>query len=198
MTHKILMISTIANIAFAAAAEGAGGGVEIATEATEASAPAPTVERQRQNGFTRPLEGTKTGLVWDVADAISKEKGRPALRDEVMSKYKELVPDASNGTISTQYSRWSGFHGVQDVLRKMRADEKAAADKAKDAEKAAADKAKADAAEAKAKAAEEKKAAAEEKKAAAAKAKQAKADEKAAKAKADAEAAAAAAAATQG
>lgn len=159
-------------------------------EAAAAAAPeaekAPKVERQKQNGFTRPLPGSKTGKVWDVADKISAEKKRPALRDEVIEAYKKEVPDARDGTVSTQYSRWCGFHGVQDVLRKMRAEQKAADEKAKADEKAAKEKEKAD------------------KKAAAEAAKKAKAEQKAkekaekdaaAKAKADADAAAAAAAA---
>jgi hypothetical protein len=143
---------------------------------TEAPAPAAPVARVKQNGFTRPIAGTKTGLVWDIADEISAKEKRPALRDEVMAEYKTRVADASNGTISTQYSRWCGFHGVQDVLRKMRAEEKA--------------KAEAEKAEAKAKADAEKKAAKEKKEAE----KKAKAEAKA-KAKAEKEAAAAAAAA---
>lgn len=155
---------------------------ENQTPEAEAPAKAPKVERVKQNGFTRPLPGTKTGLVWDIADRISAEKKRPALRDEVIEAYKAEQADARNGTVSTQYSRWCGFNGVQDVLRKMRAEEKAAAEKVKADEKAAKAKEKAD-----------KKAAADKAKAdkaAAAKAKK----EAAAKAKADKEAAAAAAA----
>lgn len=137
-------------------------------EATEAATDQPAVVRQKQNGFTRPIEGTKTGMVWDIADEISAKEGRPALRAEVIEAYTKRVPDARTGTISTQYSRWCGFHNVQDILKKMRADEKAAAKKIKDEEKAA--KAAA-AAEKKKKAAEKAaKAAAEKKKKAAEKA----------------------------
>ena len=149
------------------------------------AAPAP-VERQRQNGFTRPLAGTKTGMVWDIADAISAKQGSPAMRDEVFEAYKAAVPDASDGTSSTEYSRWCGFHGVSDVLRKQRADAKAEAQKAKDAEKAAKAEERAKAKEAKE---AEKKAKAEERaKAKAAKEAEAKAKaEEAAKAAADAD-----------
>lgn len=168
------------------------------TEATEtpAAAPAPvTVQRVRQNGFTRPIAGTKTGLVWDVADELSAKLGRPAKRDEVIEEYKKRVPDAMPGTMSTQYSRWCGFHKVSEVLKSMRAAEKAndakaaeEAKAAKEAEKAAAKKAKEEAAAAKK---AEKEAAAKAKAEAAAKAK---ADaEAAAKAKAEEAAAAAAA-----
>lgn len=162
------------------------------TEATEtpAAAPAPvTVQRVRQNGFTRPIAGTKTGLVWDVADELSAKLGRPAKRDEVIEEYKKRVPDAMPGTMSTQYSRWCGFHKVSEVLKSMRAAEKAndakaaeEAKAAKEAEKAAKEAEKAAAKKAKEEAAAAKKA----EKEAAAKAKA----EAAAKAKADAEAAA--------
>lgn len=114
-----------------------------ATE-TETPASAPKVERVKQNGFTRPLPGSKTGLVWDVADRLSAEHKRPALRDEVIAEYKKEVPDARVGTVSTQYSRWCGFHGVQDVLRKMRAEEKNAAEAEKAKAKAAKEAAKAE------------------------------------------------------
>ena len=165
------------------------------TETTTTEAPAPaTVQRVRQNGFTRPIEGTKTGLIWDIADEISARERRPAKRDEVFTEYQKRVPDAMNGTMSTQYSRWCGFHMVADALRKMRADEKAAAGQADAAE--AAKKAEAAAAAKAQKEAEKQKKAADaaakkaEKAAAAAK-KAEEAAAAAAKAKADAAAAAA-------
>lgn len=182
MKHRFLMNSFMPMIAFAAADKGSAGAGEA-----PAAPPAPTpVERQRQNGFTRPLAGTKTGMVWDIADAISAEQGSPAMRDQVFEAYKKAVPDASDGTISTQYSRWCGFHGVSDVLRKQRAEAKAKAQAEKDAEKAKKAQERADAKAAKE---AEKKAKAEERaKAKAAKEAEAKAKaEKAAKAAADAE-----------
>lgn len=186
------MTSALAGMCFAPADEGTAG----AAAPTPEPAPAPaTVQRVRQNGFTRPIEGTKTGLIWDIADEISAREKRPAKRDEVFTEYQKRVPDAMQGTMSTQYSRWCGFHKVSDALRKMRADEKAALnttateEAAKKAEAAAAKKAEAEAAKkAKADAAAAKKA---EKAAAAAK-KAEEAAAAAAKAKADAEAAAAA------
>lgn len=148
-----------------------------------APAPAP-VQRERQNGFTRPLSGTMTGMVWDIADEISAEKKRPALRDEVWKEYQVRQLGANSATLSTQYSRWCGFHNVQEALRKLRAEqkqaelaannaeasakeaEKKAAAEAKAAEKAAKEQAKADKAAAAAKAKADKAAAAEAAKAA--------------------------------
>lgn len=123
-------------------------------------------ERERKNGQTRPLAGTLTGTVWEIADAITTaQKKAPATREQVSVKYKEKVgADASDGTINTQYSRWVAFNGHQDALKEQRAkvreanakakaDEKNAAAKAKADEKAAKEKAKADADKAKADAA---------------------------------------------
>lgn len=115
------------------------------------------IQRDTQNGFTRPIAGTKTGKVWDIADEISKEKGRPAFRDEVFKKYLEEVPEASKGTCGTQYSRWCGFHQVAPVLKQLRAEEKTKTLEAKKAKRAEADaKAKEKADAKKAKAAEKK------------------------------------------
>jgi len=198
---RLFLTSTLASLALAGvcfAPSDETGSAPVAppappappTEApTEAPAAPVTVQRVRQSGFTRPIAGTKTGLVWDVADELSAKLGRPAKRDEVIEEYKRRVPDAMPGTMSTQYSRWCGFHKVAEVLKKLRADEKtqestasAEAKAAKEAEKAAKEAEKAAAKTAKEEAAAAKKA----EKEAAAKAKA----EAAAKAKADAEAAA--------
>lgn len=189
---RLFMTSALASlaasgIAFSAPTEGAPAAPAI----PPAPPAAPVVSRERQNGFTRPLPGTKTGLVWDVADELSEKLGRPAKRDEVIEEYKKREPNAMPGTMSTQYSRWCGFHNVAEILKKLRADEKAAAQaanaeakekaeaekaekaRAKEAEKAERERVKAEKAEAAAKAKEEKaaaKAKAKEEKAAADKA----------------------------
>jgi hypothetical protein len=63
-----------------------------------------------QRGVTQPKEGTKTRRVWDIADALSKEKGAPVAIAELQPvAAKEGLNDA---TIRTQYARWKGFHGV--------------------------------------------------------------------------------------
>lgn len=189
---RLFLTSTLASLALAGvcfAPSDETGAAPVAPPAPPAPpaepAPAPvTVQRVRQNGFTRPIAGTKTGLVWDVADELSAKLARPAKRDEVIEAYKARVPDAMPGTMSTQYSRWCGFHKVAEVLKKLRADEKAAESSAAAEQKAAK--------EAEKKAKEEAKAAAKAEKEAAAATKKA---EKEAAAKAKAEEAAAAAAA---
>lgn len=110
------------------------------------AAPAPAkVARESSNGITRPGEGTLTREIWDVADAISAEAQRPALRDEVFAKIREKHPDISKGTLATQYVRWGTFYGVTKEIRaSARAERKEAAAKVA-ADAAAAAKAQADA-----------------------------------------------------
>lgn len=65
---------------------------------------------ESQNGISKPASGTKTGRVWEIADAISAKLQRPALREEVM---KACEGEGINrGTIATQYARWTQFYGV--------------------------------------------------------------------------------------
>lgn len=111
----------------------------------------PKEERIRKNGATRPKAGSKTVVVWEIADKISAQKGRPALRNEVFDEYTKKVPTGSLGMAGTQYSRWCAFNGAGPALKKFRADEKAKAEKAEAEAKAA----KAAKAEAKAKPAKE-------------------------------------------
>lgn len=101
----------------------------------------PKIERERKNGATRPKPGSKTVVVWEIADAISAKMKRPALRNEVFDEYTKKVPTGSIGMAGTQYSRWCAFTGAGPALKKFRAEEKAKAEKA-DAEAKAAKAAK--------------------------------------------------------
>lgn len=113
------------------------------TAAAAAPAAEPKAERPKlveQNGVTQPSEGTKTRRVWDIANELSGQLGRAALRDEVMEKAE--AEGMNRGTIATQYGKWCTFYGVSVESRKaVRADnrEQTAAEKkaAKDAAKAA-------------------------------------------------------------
>lgn len=149
---------------------------------TDAAPTAQTINKQ--NGIKRPDAGTTTGRLWDIADRISFELGKPAPRKSVVDEYMATVPNANQATANTQYARWVTYHGASDALRALRTTETAERRAAK--EKAAADAkgGKAEEKEAKLKAAADAKAKKEEE----AKAKaQAIADEKAAKAKLKAE-----------
>jgi hypothetical protein len=69
------------------------------------------VERITQNDVTRPKDGSVTGKVWDIADAISKKKGEPATRAEVMEQAEK--DGINEATVATQFQRWRTFFGVE-------------------------------------------------------------------------------------
>lgn len=108
----------------------------------------PKVERIRQNGQTRPQPGSKTGLVWDIADAISAKLKRPALRNEVFDELEKQAKEPSYAMAGTQYSRWCAFYGVAKELSKFKSEQRkerdAAAKKEKADKKAASEQARKD------------------------------------------------------
>lgn len=140
--------------------------------AAEAVADKPKIERIRQNGVTRPAEGTMTGAIWQAADNLSAHFKRPVLMAELV---ENLGEDYNRSTVATQYNLWCNFNGVTAAQRK------AIRDEGKAEEKAAVEAAKA---EAKAVKEAERSAKAAEKAAAKEAAKAAKAAEAAAKAEA--------------
>jgi hypothetical protein len=88
--------------------------------ATESAAPAtPAADqkpaREKMNGVTRPSPGTATGNVWAIADRISSEKGRPALRAEVTAAGAEAGINPS--TVTTQFGQWRRFYGLKKEER---------------------------------------------------------------------------------
>lgn len=192
-------------IAFAAEAGDGGGAPAAAAPVTE------TKTVIKQNGIKRPDAGSVTGKLWDIADALSEQLGKPAPRADVVKQYLTDVPNANQATANTQYARWVTFHGVSGILREQRAAETKARRDEAEAKKAAEKEAAAEAKKAELAAAEaaktEKAQKAEEAKAAKEAEKTRKAEEKAAakaekdrlaaeaKATKDAEAAAAKAAA---
>lgn len=52
----------------------------------------------------RPGPGTLTGRVWEIADEITREKGRRAERHEVIARY--VVENGNRNTAGTQYQYW--------------------------------------------------------------------------------------------
>lgn len=87
------------------------GRKQAATEQEKQEAsPKPPVAKDIQNGVTRPKEGTQTGRVWEIADAISAEKGEPAPRKDVLAQFMEEGGNPSTG--ATQYGRWRKYHGL--------------------------------------------------------------------------------------
>ena len=52
----------------------------------------------------RPQPGTLTGRVWELADEITREKGRRAERREVIERY--VAENGNRNTAGTQYQHW--------------------------------------------------------------------------------------------
>ena len=79
---------------------------------TKAKAKAkPAVERDVQNGITRPKAGTSSARVWEVADMVSKKVKKPAKRKDVL----DIVVDQeglNSATASTQFGRWRQYNGL--------------------------------------------------------------------------------------
>jgi hypothetical protein len=116
-------------------------------EANETTAPVVALEQPRQNGVSRPFPGTKTGLVWDYADAIYKARLNAGVAHpvpviaEVQKLYSNVV-GAVPATCRQQFQFWCVFHDLKDAWRaRVEAEgqevdaEKIAAKKAKEAEK---------------------------------------------------------------
>ena len=62
----------------------------------------------------RPLPGTQTGQVWDLADEITREKGRCADRSEVVDRF--VAGGGNRNTASTTYYRWKQHHDEQSSV----------------------------------------------------------------------------------
>ena len=56
----------------------------------------------------RPHPGTRTGRVWEIADEITREKGRRAERREVIERY--VAENGNRNTAGTQYQYWKKHH----------------------------------------------------------------------------------------
>lgn len=52
----------------------------------------------------RPRSGTLTGRVWDIADEVTREKGRRAERREVIERY--AAESGNRNTAGTQFQYW--------------------------------------------------------------------------------------------
>lgn len=111
---------------------------------TEAETKTEAPKRDKRNGQTRPAAGTKTGKIWEIADAITNETGVVATREEVLEKYKAAVPDAAEATVATQFGRWVLYNGFSEHVKQARKAAKDAKD-ASGAEEKAAKKAERDA-----------------------------------------------------
>ena len=57
-----------------------------------------------RTNYSRPRTGTRTRRVWDIADTVTKERGRRAARREVVERY--VAEDGNPNTANTQYQYW--------------------------------------------------------------------------------------------
>lgn len=73
------------------------------------------VAKITQNDVTRPKDGSKTGNVWAIADKISADKQAPADRGAVIAEAK--AQGINEATASTQFGRWTKFHGIVAVRK---------------------------------------------------------------------------------
>lgn len=87
---------------------------------TAAAATEVKPKREKRHGQTRPEAGTKTGLIWDIADRITKDTGVVATKEQVWDEYKTKVDDPAEATVSTQYGRWVIFSDYQEQVKAAR------------------------------------------------------------------------------
>lgn len=83
----------------------------VAPAAAAPAAPVPParIAAPKQNGVSQPGEGTQTRSVWDMADKISKDKGSPATRKEVVDA--AAAAGVNSSTATTQFGKWCKFNG---------------------------------------------------------------------------------------
>lgn len=63
----------------------------------------------------RPAAGTRTGRVWDTADALTREKRRAATCREVRERY--VAEGGNRNTANTQYSHWKADYDSRVASR---------------------------------------------------------------------------------
>lgn len=68
------------------------------------------VVKDTKNGITRPKEGTKTGRVWAISDALSAELKKPVGRKAVIDA--ATAEEINPSTAATQYGRWRKYNGL--------------------------------------------------------------------------------------
>jgi hypothetical protein len=69
----------------------------------------------KQNGVTRPKDGTATGRVWAISDELSAAAGKPAARKDVIAK--GVAEGINPATLATQYGKWRRFFGLQKEVK---------------------------------------------------------------------------------
>ena len=99
--------------------EGTTNEAQVTDTAATPAVAAPVAE-DKKNGVKRPVSGSITGKLWDIADRISASNSRPATRKEVVDAYMTEVANANQATANTQYARWVTYNGASAILREQR------------------------------------------------------------------------------
>lgn len=71
----------------------------------------PRIQSETMADTARPLPGTMTGRVWDIAEEITRETGRCAERSEVIERF--TAQGGNRGTASTTYYRWKQYYDAR-------------------------------------------------------------------------------------
>jgi hypothetical protein len=69
------------------------------------------VEKDKENGITRPKAGTTCAVIWDIADSLSAKTRQPAQRADVLKA--ALAKKINEKTITTQFGRWRKYCGLK-------------------------------------------------------------------------------------
>lgn len=92
---------------------------------TEQPVKKPRTAHIKQNGQTRPADGTLTGYIWAMCDSMTAERVKAenvpegeqptalVTQDEVWDDYSKQVENPARATVATQYGRWVAFNGYQ-------------------------------------------------------------------------------------
>ena len=73
----------------------------------------PHIEPEAMSDSVRPLPETMTGQVWDIADEITRQKGRCAERSEVIERF--TAQGGNRGTASTTYYKWKQHYDARPL-----------------------------------------------------------------------------------
>ncbi|WP_217482584.1 hypothetical protein [Sphingomonas sp. CL5.1] len=82
----------------------------LAAEPVIENAEASKIEREKRNGVTKPAEGTITGRLWAIIDEITRDKGAPATRKEILERGE--VEGFNMAMTASLYAHWRKFHGL--------------------------------------------------------------------------------------
>jgi len=102
---------------------------DVTNDKSETAKAVEKAPKDIKNGVTRPRADSKTGMVWAIADALSKKAKAPAGRKAVLDAATE--EEINPSTAATQYGRWRKYNGLAGTGREVEAKEEVTPTKAK-------------------------------------------------------------------